>query len=289
MKLGNSLTGLAVAGSMLVGAAAASADGMPRYGSIKDAPYVAPFSWTGLYAGIHGGYGWSQNADVTVSDPFTALGPGTGTADPRVFGFNNDANGGIVGGHIGYNWQSGNMVIGAEVDWSWAGIDGSGGTSPIPYPSDIRPGSSVNTGFEISQLGSVRARLGYADPGWLAYLTGGFAWSDVDVSGNMICPATAGACAVPVHAPGSFSDTRLGWVIGGGAEFRLGTTGWIFGAEYLYYRFEGNDGVTVPTLNLNTGVPVTFGTCPAAGTPCVGYSSSDFDIHTVRARLSYKF
>src|SRR5262245_61328931 len=52
---------------------------------------VPVYSWTGLYLGVHGGWGIGNahfsNIDIEVGDHAT--------------------NGGLVGGHIGYNWQMG--------------------------------------------------------------------------------------------------------------------------------------------------------------------------------------
>src|SRR5665213_4299792 len=71
----------------------------------------APFSWTGFYAGINGGYGWGRSS---WSDP--TLGAGSGT-------FN--TSGGLLGGQLGYNWQTGPIVLGVETDADWTNIKGS--------------------------------------------------------------------------------------------------------------------------------------------------------------------
>ena len=57
---------------------------------------VPVFTWTGFYVGIQGGYVWT-NLDV----------------DPGGFGID-DLNGGLFGGYVGYNWQYGAWVFGAE-------------------------------------------------------------------------------------------------------------------------------------------------------------------------------
>ena len=64
-------------------------------------PLVSAVSWNGLYVGLQTGYVWG-NADFTVSD-----GSGGGSSNP---------NGWVGGGYAGYNWQSGNFVLGFEAD-----------------------------------------------------------------------------------------------------------------------------------------------------------------------------
>lgn len=246
--------------------------------------------WTGFYLGIQGGYGWTGTASTGILDPFNALGPGAGAGTPGTFLFDPDASGGMVGGHIGYNWQaSSNLVLGGEVDWSWSDINGSAGVSPIPYPTDVRPGSSVAADLDINSLGSARARLAYAMPSQLVYVTGGVAWANYDASSNIVCPQVNGGCGTGVHSPGSVSDTRVGWVIGAGTDIRLGASGWLLGVEYLYYRFDGSDQSNTQVLELATGTPNSFGSCPSDTSPCVGHFNGDFDVNTVKGRLSYQF
>ena len=79
--------------------------------SYYKAPSELPFSWTGFYAGINGGYAWGQSS---WSDP--AVGANSGS-------FN--TSGGLVGGQFGYNWQTGTVVLGVETDADWMSVKGS--------------------------------------------------------------------------------------------------------------------------------------------------------------------
>jgi hypothetical protein len=71
--------------------------------------------------------------------------------------------------------------------------------------------------------------------------------------------------------------TRIGWTLGGGAEFLLARNV-TFKAEYLYINL-GDDGVTA------------VATTPTAGFMAASFKSSfgDGDVHTVRLGLNYKF
>ncbi len=148
-------------------------------------------TWSGPYAGVSLGYGFSGSTEI--GSPY-----------------NNDVStdGFLLGAFGGYNWQSGNIVAGAEADigYSWLKGDNAGFES--------------NSGVE----GSLRARLGYVvSPNILLYATAGGAAKDVEVSGLGT----------------SDSNTMLGWTAGAGADIMI--TENIFGrVEYRYTDF-GSD------------------------------------------------
>src|SRR5580658_4594059 len=76
-------------------------------------PMVAPvYNWGGFYVGVNGGWGFGSS---TWSDPAN-FPTSTGS-------FNID--GGLAGGTIGANFQSGAWVFGAEADIDWANLNGS--------------------------------------------------------------------------------------------------------------------------------------------------------------------
>lgn len=103
--------------------------------------YYAPyFSWTGFYAGINGGYGWSDS-------------------------FADNAKGGVYGGQVGYNWQIGSFVLGVEGDFQGTTIKA---TETI--------GTATAEG-KIDAYATVRGRIGYAFNRALIYGTGGWAYT----------------------------------------------------------------------------------------------------------------
>src|SRR5262245_44983098 len=96
MKLHKVVLGAVAAFALAATATSASAGGR---GSVKDYE-SARDSWTGLYAGINAGWGWSDASWDNISL--------VGAPIPE------KPKGGLVGGQIGYNWQSGNFVLGVE-------------------------------------------------------------------------------------------------------------------------------------------------------------------------------
>jgi outer membrane immunogenic protein len=150
----SALLGLAAAGALLLGAATASAEGLPD--RIKDRPYRSHsgMNWSGFYVGIQGGYGWGDTEHHQ------------GSASTGTF----DTSGGLVGVTWGANWQRGNLVYGLESDFSFSSIDGAVTT----------PECFFGTCFtDIRTLSTSRVRLGYAMDRSLAYVTGGLAYGNV--------------------------------------------------------------------------------------------------------------
>jgi len=202
----------ACAGLLAVAVASPSfAADMPR----KAAPYyVAPFSWTGFYVGINGGYGWGTSNWTNASV--------SGSTKPK---------GGLAGGTIGYNLQTGNWVWGLEgdIDASW--LKGSDNTA-----GGICGG--VN-GCETknSWLATGRGRIGYAWDRFLPFITGGAAFGDVKMTPN------SGA---------STSKSKLGWTAGAGVEYAF-MGAWSVKGEYLYVDL-GKSTCGAATCGVDTDV-----------------------------------
>src|SRR5689334_13396941 len=97
----------------IVLAQSASAADLPAKPAPAPVPAAPIYSWTGLYVGLHAGWGWSDSK-ASVSDTLLLFDP-----------VSLDQNGnGVVGGlQLGYNWQvAPNWLIGVEGDISGAGI-----------------------------------------------------------------------------------------------------------------------------------------------------------------------
>jgi outer membrane immunogenic protein len=172
---------------------------MPAYAAdtvIEEAPApAAPMeepplnTWSGPYAGVTVGYGFAGETEVEEPGVTTSI----------------DTDGFMAGGFLGYNYQVGNIVAGAEADVGYNWADGS------------NAGLTSESGVE----GSLRARLGYViSPQILLYATAGGAAKELEVS----------------DATGSDSNTMLGWTAGAGADIMI--TERIFGrVEYRYTDF----------------------------------------------------
>lgn len=197
-----------------VGGSANAADLRPVY---KAPPVVAApvWSWTGFYIGIEGGGGWGRTTH-------------TDTAGTTTGGFNQ--SGGLVGGTLGFNWQSSNWVWGIESDLSWANITGS-----VATPLCVG-GSCFTT---LRWLDTDRVRLGVAWNQFLIYATGGVAVGNVR-AGQDSCVSVFQICG---------TDTRVGWTAGGGIEAMIAPN-WSAKVEYLFVDL-GTHATYQPVIPVN--------------------------------------
>src|SRR5262249_41758076 len=128
------------------------------------APYRPPvpvWSWTGFYVGINGGY--STGADdytqtfVLNPPPVAVLSSFTNnTINPK---------GGLFGGQIGFNYQTGPVVWGVEADWQWSDQHHTACghlclVEVFPGPLTVTLGSTVYQ--KMKSFGTVRGRVGWA-------------------------------------------------------------------------------------------------------------------------------
>jgi outer membrane immunogenic protein len=230
-------------------------------------PADPPTAWGGLYVGAHAGYGWN---DAAVSDTFSA--PGFGPLGSTT-SFMEKLTGGIWGGQIGYNWQFGSLVAGAEAD-----VSGTGQLFNQPYGCDVGgavvPGCTVHPKDSVRWSATARARLGYAVDRYLFYVTGGGAWQNLGSFGHV---TIAGAGGWDIF---NTRTTRAGYTIGGGVEAALYGK-WSVGLEYLFI-----DTGTKQTAN----VVLPAGLGGALGAPP---GTSVFETHAltdniVRLRLNFR-
>ena len=102
--------------------------------AVAPAPIPRGSDWTGFYAGGQLGYG-------QVETP----------------AFSEDQDDLIYGLHAGYNYDLGNFVVGAEIDYDWTQIGDSG------------------SGIDLDNVARLKLRAGYDAGQFLPYITAGMA------------------------------------------------------------------------------------------------------------------
>ncbi len=182
----------------------------------KAPPAPIAQTWNGLYVGVNGGGGWGN------SEHDFSIGTSTGSYN---------TSGGLVGGTLGANWQTGQFVLGVETDLDWADIKGSA----------LCPNPAFTCSTSDSWLGTTRARLGWAPGSVLFYGTGGVAYGDIKAAINAF--------------PGA-SSTQVGWAAGAGVEWKFAPQ-WSVKAEYLYVDL-GSMSCNAPNCSFASNDSVKF-------------------------------
>jgi outer membrane immunogenic protein len=187
--------------------------------------------------------------------------------------------------YVGYNWQIGNWVVGAEADAGWgkARNDMKGIPGAENLAATASPGldtAAVSTTWDAT----LRARAGFLiGTNVLLYATGGASWIHLETSAYCGSPRNlVGWCAGPA-GPGSnlntesiASTTRVGWTGGVGAEAMLWSN-WLTRIEYRYANY-GTYGFTL------------FPGSGACGVGCDTIAAeATLRTHTVLAGFAYKF
>jgi outer membrane immunogenic protein len=178
------------------------------------APVAAPWSWAGFYIGINAGVAWNRAE-------FTDLGTADGCCGysfPRGTTFWSPSKAGFTGGgQAGYNFQSGNIVYGIEVDANWV----NGKTSTLILPQ------SVSATTKLEWMATARGRVGLTLSPTLVYVTGGLAVGHFEDNYGATFRSVTDF---------SSSRTRLGWTAGGGVEHMFARN-WTVKIEALYADF----------------------------------------------------
>jgi outer membrane immunogenic protein len=275
---------LMVAAVMLVSVTqGARAADMPDYpvlrGSYSDVP-TRTVNWDGFYVGGHAGYGSTDtkfggsNSDLTGSLlANTLVGSEMGVTQWPLGFRNQNGHTESYGGFAGYNSQWDDVVIGLEMSYAHGKFGGAAAGSMSRYSllSDNNyhsVTSQASSSIAISDIGTFRARAGYAIGGFLPYLFGGLALGQADIVRTAFVSdfVTAGpASTTPANLLGrqlgrGIDDGKYSHLIYGytaGLGFDMAIVGGLFlRGEWEYVRF---------TSKVDTG------------------------INTVRAGLGYKF
>jgi outer membrane immunogenic protein len=276
-----------------------------------------PPMWTGFYIGLNAGGTWSSSGSTNVSSFVLAANPGSNlfpvptafaAADAATGRLSSSPAGFIGGGQVGFNYQFANsFVAGIEADIQ--GVASGGGTSTVPnfvfaalpnvatgapFPNNFVE-TIISASNRLDYLGTVRGRVGFLfTPTLLVYGTGGLAYggvsSNTNISGSTLGPNLLLADGnAPYFSNGGFSNTRVGWTVGGGLEW-LFLPNWSAKIEYLYYN--------LGSVSYSAGIPTSIIADPGTvgglvvGSPfysLASRSSTSFNGNIVRLGVNYHF
>jgi opacity protein-like surface antigen len=196
--------------------------------------------WAGPYIGAQAGY----------------LSGRSETSFPGTDEFHNvDPKGASAGLSAGYSMQWGRFVGGLEGDVNFIGAKATIDTGFAPDPTITQLQSTIDWNSHW------RARVGYAFDRTLIFAAGGLALAGVE---NKAFDNAVGATAI-------WRDTRAGWTLGGGVEYRVAPQASVR-MEYLY------DNYGTRTLAAQT-----------VGATAFPSRESKLDSHTLRAGVYWRF
>jgi len=215
-----------------------------------------PYSWTGAYVGGNFGYGVGHNPTAATELAVANIAPPVLSQES----FTLAPAGWLGGGQIGYNWQTGHLVLGVEADGQWSGQKDSACVNTCTVNNGI-----IIPAQKLNAFATARARVGYAANAWLWYVTGGGAWGSVSNSDGF-----------PPFQSVSFNQSKFGWVAGVGIETALWGN-WTAKFEYLYMDLGGASGSANFLVN------------PASAIVESVTGTTTFHDHIFRAALNYRF
>jgi outer membrane immunogenic protein len=183
-----------VAGGATAAVKPAAAADLPHPSYYTATAPLSAYSWTGPYLGGNLGYAWG----TTSNNP------------TRPSGFAGGAQG-------GYNWQTGQLVLGGEAD------------------IQLSDANDVFAAWKFSNpwFGTLRGRAGFTVNNFLIYGTAGFAFGELKAE-------TTGFATE--------SHTNVGWTAGVGVEAALAAN-WSAKVEYLFVDLSSNTFALTGTTN----------------------------------------
>src|SRR6516225_9089716 len=209
---------------------------------------LTPVEWTGIYFGVNAGYGWASGSSNTVfgggltnaglpapPGTTTPLGRGATELGGTALFSSSRPRGGIAGGQIGFNWQAGMVVFGAELDAQWSGQSNTVSVICTAPTSACTASEAI----KIRSLTTGRARIGLAFDWLMPYVTAGGAL----VNARDDLTVTVGGLSASFPP---LSGTTLGWTAGAGVDIAL-SSNWSARLEYLHIRANGlTSSVLIP-------------------------------------------
>lgn len=265
------MRGVLWAAAMFAMSVSAQAADMPDVlrGPFIDAPL--PVNWQGFYVGGQAGYGtanmsFSGSTASLVNNLLanTVLNPG-GLISSLPLGGKMSVHGDGFGGFAGYNSQWTDVVLGVEFSYLHGSFGGASSASRTLFFTDANgfldtvTNQSAST-IAISDMGTFRARAGYAVGCFLPYAFGGFALGQANIFNSAHVFGTQQQQVAPflnvpfdlTGATGSFSHMIYGYTAGLGVDINI-VGGLFMRAEWEYVRFTDQTDVGINTVRAGLG------------------------------------
>lgn len=265
---------VAVVCGAVTGAQAADMPDLPFLrGSFTEGLSSSTVNWQGGYIGGHAAYGTS-NMNFTGSTRSVTARLLDGTEMEGIQRISEwpimgkvSAHGDGFGGFVGYNFQWADVVGGVEMNYTHGKFGGSQTGSMSRFftlPSGYTVGATYQgtARMNITDMGTLRVRGGYAYGSFLPYMFAGIALGQADivrtarVFGTQVNPAAApGFQNVPFDVSATdaqYSHLIYGYSFGLGTEVML-ISGLFLRAEWEYVRFASTIDTSINTVRAGLG------------------------------------
>jgi opacity protein-like surface antigen len=225
--------------------------GSDDFGQVTKAAYPR---WDGFYIGGQLGFGVASVDFARTTQPVvayllreTALENEQHPSDWGVLG-KADVTGASFGGFLGYSTRWESLILGFELNYSWANMTTAAPTATISRSTSTSNGLDYfvtvtgDASIRITEYGTLRARAGFDAGIVLPYAMIGLAVGRADLArsatvSGIECDST------PICSPFSFSNSETkngaflyGWALGGGFDLML-MPGVFVRGEYEYVAF----------------------------------------------------
>lgn len=244
-------------------------------GGLSDGLSRSTAYWQGYYVGGQAGYG-SADMNFTGSNSAmtatllsnTVIENQMGVSQWPLFLGKTSQRNSAFGAFAGYNAQWEDVVLGVEVSYLHGNFSGASTASASRISGNLLSDNNYHlvtassTGsMDITDMGTFRARAGYAYGNFLPYMFGGFALANANIVRSVTVSdqwgptqiAAVNAPAVTLSASQAEGNHLLyGYSAGVGVDMML--VGGLFArAEYEYVRFTGAIDTSVNTVRGGLG------------------------------------
>jgi len=250
------------------------------------APVPTTYDWSGVYFGGHIGGGWDT---TTYADP----GAGSilnncclliSTTNNPSASTNANSSGFLGGGQVGWNYQIGRLVVGADFDWSKTSLNANGAGPTFSAVAAGTPFANETYSLKTNWTATSTATIGVARDRWMLFTKAGVAWANNNygVGVNGIGGTFGGPGGVPFAFSGTNSNTVTGWTVGIGAKWAFADN-WFLNLEYNYLDFGSK------AQNINGAFTAQPGAFLAVSPAATFTPTFNQNISEVKLGVNYKF
>jgi outer membrane immunogenic protein len=235
---------------------------------------MAAGDWTGFYVGGNIGHGkGDSDADlVALGGAWSSESQALRDHVTNNWSTDLDASGPTYGAQFGYNHQfEGGFVLGGEIDYSRVDVEETRTSGPLAVPSVPSLNYDFRNSVEVSDIATLRIKLGYAFDRHFVYFTGGLAKADAEAAAQIT--SNGG-----YRKRGSVTERLDGTQLGVGYEYSFGNQLSIR-AEYLRTDLDDFDDYTTLYLPGSTFVTPAY----------TERFSQDLELEQFRVGFNYRF